>query len=95
MRSLGDGRTVGLAGRDGSIDWLPLPDLDYTSLLAAIVDSERGGELLLERELPVIVARRYLPDKNVLKTAAGTIRASSCASSSLVVAAGFVAERHT
>src|ERR1043165_1907982 len=41
--ALGDGRTVALAARDGSIDWLPLPDLDSSAVLAAIIDSERGG----------------------------------------------------
>src|SRR4029453_10318352 len=64
----GDGPIVGLVARDGSIDWLTVPDIDSATLFAAVLDSQRGGRFELAPAVPYAVERRYLPSTNVLET---------------------------
>jgi GH15 family glucan-1,4-alpha-glucosidase len=76
--AIGDGRTIALVADDGTIDWLPLPNLDSPTIFASVLDHEAGGSFSLAPASPYRTSRRYLPGTNVLETtfvtAAGTAR---------------------
>ena len=75
---LGDGRTVALVARDGSIDWWPQPQLDSSPIIASLLDPNGGGRVTLAPDEPFTVERGYVPNTNVLcseyATASGTVR---------------------
>ena len=65
---IGDGRTVALVARDGSIDWLPLPAIDSAPILAALLDPDSGGRIALAPVEDHTVERAYVEGTNVLRT---------------------------
>jgi GH15 family glucan-1,4-alpha-glucosidase len=66
---VGDLRTLALVGRDGSIDWLCLPDLDSSACFAALLDTPSAGRWLLAPAGAGRATRRaYRGDSLVLET---------------------------
>ena len=66
--ALGDGRTVALVSREGSVDWLCLPDLDSPACFAALLGTPDNGRWALGVRAATQVSRRYVGDSFVLET---------------------------
>jgi GH15 family glucan-1,4-alpha-glucosidase len=66
---LGDLHTAAMVGRDGSVDWLCLPNFDSPACFAALLDSPQAGRWLLAPKRGGLCAgRRYRGDTLVLET---------------------------
>ncbi|MFD1562694.1 glycoside hydrolase family 15 protein [Haloarchaeobius amylolyticus] len=65
---VGNRETCALVAPDGSIDWFPFPHLESPSILAAILDAERGGRFRISPADSFETDRRYVGDTNVLET---------------------------
>lgn len=82
---IGDGRSAALVGRDGSIDWMCLPELDAPSSFSAILDPAEGGSFSLAPAIPYETRRRYLERTNVLETEFATADGSVRVTEALTV----------
>lgn len=65
--AIGDGRSVALVSRHGSIDWLCWPRFDSPSIFAAMLDASAGCWSLAPTA-PFRAERRYVDETNVLET---------------------------
>lgn len=80
--AIGDSRTMALIAHDGSVDWLPLQDIDSLPVFGRLLHAERGGCFQLAPDPDaageIRVHREYLHGTNVLQTTyttdVGTVR---------------------
>jgi len=66
--AIGDGRTVALISREGSLDWFCPPRFGDPSLFAGLLDARVGGAWSIAPAGDFQTERRYLDDTNVLQT---------------------------
>ncbi|GCE75911.1 glucoamylase [Cellulomonas biazotea] len=66
--ALGDGRSVALVSRFGSVDWLCLPAFDSAACFSRLLGTSDHGRWLLTVAHATDVRRRYLDDSFVLET---------------------------
>ncbi|PIS05091.1 MAG: glycoside hydrolase family 15 protein [Candidatus Buchananbacteria bacterium CG10_big_fil_rev_8_21_14_0_10_42_9] len=74
---IGNLETCALVGDDGSIDWLCFPHLESPSVFGALLDSQKGGNFVIQPVGQFSSTQEYIKNTNVLqtkfKTARGTI----------------------
>jgi GH15 family glucan-1,4-alpha-glucosidase len=67
--AIGDGHTVALVSRHGSIDWLCLPRFDSASCFSRLLgDADASRWLLTATDDAAVVTREYVDSTNVLQT---------------------------
>lgn len=65
---LANGHTAALVSPEGSIDWLPWPRFDSSSVFSRLLGNETHGYYALEAVDSKAVEQRYLPGTNILET---------------------------
>ena len=65
---IGDLQTAALVSIDGDVDWLCLPRFGSPSVIASILDDERGGRFAVRCAGASKVKQMSVPDSTVLLT---------------------------
>ena len=65
---IGNLETCALVGSDGSIDWCCLPHLNSSSVFAALLDVDRGGQFSIQPAGDFEAEQAYMERTNVLQT---------------------------
>ena len=68
LAMIGDRNTAALVTTNGAIVWYCPERFDYPSLLASLLDPEKGGAWTLQASNLTFARRRYLEDSGVLET---------------------------
>ncbi len=64
---IGDCRTAGLIGPDGSLDWCCLPHFDSPAAFCRLLDADQGGFFRISPKDPSSSLFNYLPGTNILE----------------------------
>lgn len=65
---IGNCKTAALISREGSIDWLCLPDFDSPSVFTKLLDKEKGGSFSFIVSDSYNIVQTYVPFTNILCT---------------------------
>src|SRR3954468_24677454 len=66
---IGDLQTAALVSTDGTIDWFCVPRFDSPSVLASLLDADRGGRFRIAADGTDYVTKQlYFPDTAILIT---------------------------
>ncbi|MCD7977216.1 MAG: glycoside hydrolase family 15 protein [Tannerellaceae bacterium] len=65
---IGNCKTAALISREGSMDWLCLPNFDSPSVFTKLLDKEKGGSLSFIVSDKYQVSQKYIPFTNILCT---------------------------
>lgn len=65
---IGNCRTAALISKEGSIDWLCLPDFDSPSVFTKLLDEEKGGSFAFVVSDEYTITQSYLGHTNILAT---------------------------
>ncbi|EKE04560.1 MAG: hypothetical protein ACD_20C00050G0006 [uncultured bacterium] len=65
---VGNLETIALISKEGSIDWLCLPDFDSPSVFASILDKEDGGFFQIKPMEKFFSQQKYIEKTNILET---------------------------
>ncbi len=65
---IGNCRSAALVSRNGSIEWLCLPDFDSPAIFSGLLDREKGGRFGFVVAEDYSCAQVYLPGTNILRT---------------------------
>jgi GH15 family glucan-1,4-alpha-glucosidase len=65
---IGNLNTCALINREGNVDWCCFPHMESPSVFAGILDSNKGGQFVIQPNHSFQSAQRYKKDTNVLET---------------------------
>lgn len=65
---IGNCKTAALVSKTGSIEWCCLPEFNSSSVFAAILDREKGGDFAIQVDPEYVITQHYIDRTNILVT---------------------------